>query len=104
MHHPMALGQYCRISCLPDGSEHPISFASRTLSASEKNYSQIEKEALGLIFAVKKFHQYIYGRKFSLVTDDKPLLAILGSKKGIPPLAAARMQRYVVILTISLHL
>ena len=62
---------------LPDGSEHPISFASRTLSASEKNYSQ---------------------RKFSLVTDHKPLLAILGSKKGIPPLAAAHMQRWSFLL------
>ena len=54
---------------------------------------------MGLIFAVKKFHQYIYGRKFSLVTDHKPLLAILGSKKGIPPLAAARMQRWSFLLS-----
>ena len=84
---------------LHDGTEHPIAYASRTLSASEKNYSQIEKEALGLIFAVKKFHQYIYGRQFTLITDHKPLLAILGSKKGIPPLAAARMQRWSFLLS-----
>ena len=79
---------------LPNGSEHPIAFASRTLSPSECNYAQIEKEALALIFGVKKFHQYLYGRKFILVTDHKPLKA----KKGIPSLAAARLQHWAIIL------
>ena len=73
---------------MPDGSERPIAFASRTLSSNEKRYSQVEKEALALVFGVKKFHQYLYGRQFTLVTDHKPLTAILGPKSGIPSLAA----------------
>ena len=41
------------------GEEHPIAFASRTLSKAERNYGQVEKEALALIFGVNKFHKYV---------------------------------------------
>ena len=84
---------------LPDGSERPVAFASRTLGPAEKNYSQLDKEALSIVFGVRRFHQFIYGRRFSLITDHKPLLAILGPNSGIPALAAARMQRWALILS-----
>ena len=67
--------------------------ASRTLNKSEKNYAQIEREALSIVFGVRKFHQFLYGRKFTLITDHKPLLAILGPKSAILTLAPERMQR-----------
>jgi len=87
------------ISHVINGEERPIAFASRTLSESEKNYAQVEKEALGLIFGVRKFHQYLYGRQFTLVTDHRSLTTILGPKNGVPTLAAARMQRWALILS-----
>ena len=83
----------------PDGSERPVAFASRTLHASERNYSQLDKEALSLVYGVKKFHQYLYGRKFTLITDHQPLTSILGPKKGIPSLAATRLQRWAVLFS-----
>ena len=83
---------------IDDGEEHPIAFASRTLTKSERNYSQIEKEALAIIFGVWKFHKYLYGRLFHLYTNHKPLVNILGPKTAVPILAAARMQRWAVIL------
>ena len=84
---------------LPDGSEHPVAFASCTLSPAECKYAQLEKEAASLIFGIKKFHQFLYGRKFILITNNKPLMAILGLKKGIPSLAAACLQCWAVCLS-----
>lgn len=82
----------------PNGTTKAVSHASRSLAAAEKNYSQIEKEALGLVYAVKKFHKMIHGRKFTLLTDHKPLLAIFGSKKGIPVHTANRLLRWATTL------
>ena len=51
------------------------------------------------MFGVKRFHQFLYGGKFTLVTDHKPLQAILGPRSAIPTLAAARMQRWALVLS-----
>ena len=76
---------------MDDGSENPIVYASRALSNAERNYSNLEREALALVFGVKKFHQYIYGRHFSLVTDHKSLESLFNEKKATQPMAAARI-------------
>ncbi|KAL7865272.1 hypothetical protein SRHO_G00105190 [Serrasalmus rhombeus] len=78
---------------LSDGQEKPIAFTSRTLSKAEQNYAQIEREALGIIFGVRKFHAYLYGRHFILLTDHHPLTMILSPNKATPSMAAARLQR-----------
>ena len=82
---------------LPDGTEKPISFASRTLSAAEKKYSQIEKEGLSCVFGVQRFHAYLIGRHFTLITDHKPLLSLFQEQKSIPSHASARIQRWAAL-------
>ncbi|XP_028164567.1 uncharacterized protein K02A2.6-like isoform X2 [Ostrinia furnacalis] len=84
-----------------DETERPVSFASRTLNSAEKKYSQIQKEATAIIFGVRRFHQYLYGRSvpFVLRTDHKPLLSIFGPQRGIPEVSANRLQRYAMFLS-----
>ena len=62
---------------MPDGSERSIGYASHTLTKAESNYFQLEKEGLSCIFGIRKFHDYLFGHHFDLVTDHKPLLGLL---------------------------
>ena len=57
----------------------------------EQNYSQLDKDALAIIFGVKHFHEYIYSRPFTILTDHKPLLCILCESKATPPMTSARL-------------
>ncbi|UYV72403.1 K02A2.6-like [Cordylochernes scorpioides] len=82
-----------------DGNERPIYFISRTLSQAEKKYSQIDKECLSIIWALKKFNNYLFGRKFELITDNKPLHHILNPKREISSNMSARLQRWALILS-----
>lgn len=89
----------CLVHVFPDGSEKPVAFASRVLSSAEKNYSQLDLEALAVVYGVRRFHDYVFGRRFTLVTDHKPLCKILGETEPVPTLAAARLQRWAFILS-----
>ncbi|XP_075530088.1 uncharacterized protein LOC142563419 [Dermacentor variabilis] len=81
-----------------NGVDYPIGFWSRTLTKSERNYSQLEKEALALVFGVARFKDCLYGHQFVLVTDHKPLTGLFNPGKAIPPMAAARIQRWALFL------
>ena len=81
-----------------DGTKRPEAFASRSLAPAEKNYSQLDREGLSVIFGVKKFHQYIYGRDITVCTDHKPLLGLFGESRAIPALASSRIQRWSLTL------
>lgn len=84
----------------PDGEglERPVMYASRTLTGTERKYPMVEKEALAVSFAVKRFGQFLYGRRWTLVTDNRALSRILCPERELPTLAAARLQRYALQL------
>ncbi|UYV68121.1 hypothetical protein LAZ67_5003112, partial [Cordylochernes scorpioides] len=79
--------------------ETPIAFASRTLTEAERRYSQLEKEALSIIFGCEKFRQYLLGREFVLITDNRPLMHIFSPQKPIPICAASRIKRWSLKLS-----
>ena len=82
-----------------DGTRQPVHFVSRSLATAEAHYSQIEREALAIVFAVKRLHSYLYGRRFTLRTDHRPLLRIFGNNADLPATAVSRLQRWRVVLS-----
>jgi len=80
------------------GSERVIQFASQALSKVQSKYSQIDKEAFAIIFDIKKFIQFLYGNKFTLITDHKPLVQILSPSQSLPIYSAMHMQHYAIFL------
>ncbi|CAC5387482.1 unnamed protein product [Mytilus coruscus] len=77
-----------------DGNFRQVTFASRTLTDVEQRYSQTEREALAVVWGCERFHLYLYGKEFILVTDHKPL-EVIYSPKSKPP---ARIERLAMRL------
>ncbi|KAK7105707.1 hypothetical protein V1264_012941 [Littorina saxatilis] len=89
---PCALGAV--LTQKQKGEDRVICYASRSLSETERRYSQTEKEALALVWACERFHQYVFGVDFILETDHRPLEFIY-SKRSKP---SARIERWVLRL------
>lgn len=87
------------ISHIIDGAEKPISFTSFSLNSAQRKYPILHLEALALVSTVKKFHKYLYGQKFQVFTDHKPLVGIFG-KEGRNSIYVTRLQRFVLELSI----
>jgi len=73
--------------------------ASRTLSSAEKEYFLLQKETLAIVFGVKKFHNYLFGRHFSIQSDHKPLSYFFNELRGILQIVSARIQRWALTLS-----
>ena len=74
-----------------DGTDRAIAYASRSLAPAEKKYSQIEK-GLAVVWGVKKFHLFLYGREFVILSDHKPLQFLFNEQKQVPTMASGRIQ------------
>jgi len=75
---------------------HIVECASRLLSETERRYNHVEKEALASVWACEKFHIYVFGKQFHLITDNKAVELIYKNYKSKPP---ARIQRWALRLT-----
>ena len=73
------------------------------MTSAEKNYAQIEKEMLSIVFAVQKFHQYVYGQESVLVeSDHKPMESIMRKPLGKAPPSLQRLM--LKLQSYSLHI
>lgn len=82
-----------------EGVDRPIQFASQKLTSAQMLYPQIEREGLAIVFGLEKFHHYLYGRKFVLVTDNQALSKIFAPDKSLPVMTAERIQRWALKLS-----
>ncbi|CAL4127303.1 unnamed protein product [Meganyctiphanes norvegica] len=77
---------------------HPIAYASASLKPSEKNYAQIDREGLGIYWAIQHFRQYLWCQKFELHTDCSALVKIFGPKNDLGGCATGRLNRWAAAL------
>ena len=92
------------LSQIFEAGELPIAFASRTLTKAEKNYSVVEKELLAVVWSIKHFRAYVYGRKFKLISDHKPLVWLFGMSNPSSRLMRWRLELEDMILKLRISL
>uniref|UniRef100_A0A336MPS3 RNA-directed DNA polymerase n=1 Tax=Culicoides sonorensis TaxID=179676 RepID=A0A336MPS3_CULSO len=93
---PYGVGAILNIS--ENGIERPVYMASATLSKAEENYSQLHREALAIVFGVKKFHKFIYGTPVVVYTDCQALATLLSGKKDLGNIMNSRFLRWILFL------
>ena len=93
---PYGVGAILQV--LEQGVERPVFMVSSTLSPAEKNYAQIHREALAIVFGVQRFHKYIYGHKVTVYTDCKALEPLLNGTKCLSTIMNSRFLRWILFL------
>ena len=78
---------------------HPVMFLSRKLTSAETSYSNIEREALAIIWAVERSKKLLLGKKFTIQSDHEPLKYIFSPPKGLPKTISARLTRWALRLS-----
>lgn len=86
------------LSHFVNGVERPVAFVSRALTPVEQNYSQLDREAVAIYWAIKKFFVYLYGTLFTLITDNKPFTRIFKTDSSLPAITSSRLLRYASFL------
>lgn len=86
------------LNIVEKGEERPVFMISASLSQAEKNYSQLHREALAIVFSIRKFHKFIYGHKIIVYTDCKSLVSILSGKKDLCTVINSRFLRWILFL------
>ncbi|KAJ8887838.1 hypothetical protein PR048_014056 [Dryococelus australis] len=87
------------LSQLHNGIEKPVAYESAMLNNAQKNYIQLHTEAFSIIYGVTKFHKYLMGSQFTIVTDHEPLLSLFSEKKKIPQVANAILLKWSIIFS-----
>ena len=86
------------VSAILSQEGDPVMYLSRTLNANERNYAVIEKEALAIVWAVKRAEKFLLGRTFTIRTDHRALEFIFGEHKSLPKHTSARIQRWAILM------
>nr|XP_047142341.1 uncharacterized protein K02A2.6-like [Hydra vulgaris] len=84
------------ISGILSQNGHPVLYLSRTLSDAETRYSNIEREALAIVWSAHRARHFLLGRKFKLISDHRPLEFIFDSNKELPKVTSARILRWAI--------
>lgn len=74
-------------------NNRPIAFGSKTLTDCQSRYSNIEREMLAIVYGMQRYHTYLYGKSFTVITDHKPLVTICSKSLHA---ALPRLQRMLI--------
>ncbi|GFY13748.1 retrovirus-related Pol polyprotein from transposon 297 [Trichonephila clavipes] len=94
--YPFDTYRYLRMPYGEGSDEHPIEYASRLLTPAERNYSTTEREALAVVWALKKFRGYIEGKEITEASDHQPLKWLLNLKSP-----TGRLARWALVCEIQ---